>query len=171
MQRTFNKIAALRKFSPPLLFDYSLLSILRHNSNIRMKKLFSTRVSENALAFALLILRLGAGSLMLVKHGFDKLTHFAQIAPKFSDPFHIGSTTSLALVVFAEFFCSAFIILGLFTRLACIPLIIAMAVALFYASNGDFFGKGEAAGLFLIVFFVLLFTGPGKVSLDRLIGK
>lgn len=136
-----------------------------------MKKLFSTRVSENALAFALLVLRVGAGSLMLVKHGFDKLTHFTNLAPKFSDPFHIGSTTSLALVIFAEFFCSAFIILGLFTRLACIPLIIAMGVALFYASNSDFYGKGELPGLFLICFLVILFTGPGKVSLDRLIAK
>jgi len=136
-----------------------------------MRRLFSTSVSENALAFALLVLRLGAGSLMLVKHGFDKLIHFASIAPRFADPFHMGSTTSLALVIFAEFFCSAFIIIGLFTRLASIPLVIAMSVALFSASRGDFFGKGEAAGLFLTVFIVLLFTGPGKVSLDRLIGK
>lgn len=136
-----------------------------------MKKLFSTGVSENALAFALLVLRVGAGLLMMIKHGFDKLTHFAQIAPKFADPFHIGSTTSLALVVFAEFFCAAFIILGLFTRLACIPLVVAMSVALFSANKGDFFGKGETAGLFLIIFFVLLFTGPGKASLDRLIAK
>ena len=136
-----------------------------------MKKLFSTSVSENALAFALLVLRVGAGSLMLVKHGFDKLTHFANLAPKFADPFHIGSTTSLALVIFAEFFCAAFVVIGLFTRLACIPLVIAMSVALFSAHQGDFFGKGEAAGLFLIVFFVLLLAGPGKVSLDRLIAK
>jgi putative oxidoreductase len=136
-----------------------------------MKKLFSTRVSENALAFALLLLRLGAGSLMMVKHGFDKLTHFSNLASRFSDPFHIGSTTSLALVIFAEFFCAAFVILGLFTRLACIPLVIAMSVALFSAHKGDFFGKGEAAGLFLIIFIVLLFAGPGKVSLDRMIGK
>ncbi|HTM93051.1 MAG TPA: DoxX family protein [Flavisolibacter sp.] len=136
-----------------------------------MKKLFSTRVSENALAFALLLLRVGVGSLMLVQHGFDKLTHFAQKAPRFADPFHIGSTTSLSLVIFAEFFCAAFVIIGLFTRLACIPLVIAMSVALFSAHKGDFFGRGEAAGLFMIVFLALLFTGPGKISLDRLIAK
>lgn len=136
-----------------------------------MKKLFSTRVSENGLAFGLFILRVGAALLIMIKHGFDKLTHFAQIAPKFADPFHIGSTTSLALVVFAEFFCAAFVVLGLFTRLACIPLVIAMSVALFSAMKGDFFGKGEAAGMFLIVFLTLLITGPGKASLDRMIGK
>jgi len=136
-----------------------------------MKKLFSTRTSDNALSFAMFTLRLGAGSLMMVDHGLDKIMHFAQKAHKFADPFHIGSTTSLSLVVFAEFFCAAFIILGLFTRLACIPLIIAMSVALFFAHKGDFYGAGESAGLFLICFLTLLFAGPGKISLDRLIGK
>jgi putative oxidoreductase len=136
-----------------------------------MKKLFSTRVSENALGFALLVLRVGAGSLMLMQHGLDKLMHFSQKSGAFADPFGIGSTASLALTVFAEFFCAIFIILGLFTRLATIPLIINMGVALLVAHKGDFFGKGELAGLFLIVFITLLFTGPGKVSLDRLIAK
>jgi len=136
-----------------------------------MKSLFSTRCSDNAFSFAMLMLRLGAGTLMMVNHGFDKLMHFSQKAHTFADPFHIGSTTSLSMTVFAEFFCSIFIILGLFTRLACIPLVIAMSVALFMAHGGDFFGKGELAALFLTCFVTLLFTGPGKVSLDRFIGK
>jgi putative oxidoreductase len=136
-----------------------------------MRKLFSTGVSDNAFSFAMLVLRVGAGSLMLMMHGLDKLMHFAEKARHFSDPFGVGSTTSLAMVLFAEVFCATFIILGLFTRLACIPLIIAMSVALFYANHGDFFGKGELAGLYLVCFVALLFNGPGKVSLDHFIAK
>jgi len=136
-----------------------------------MKKLFSTSTSDNAFSFAMLVLRIGAGASMMINHGLDKLMHFAQKAPRFADPFHIGSTTSLSLVVFAEFFCAAFIILGLFTRLACIPLIISMSVALFFAHKGAFFGVGESAAVFLACFITLLFTGPGKVSMDRFIGK
>ena len=136
-----------------------------------MRRLFSTKTSDNAFSFATLLLRVGAGSPMMINHGLDKLMHFAQKAPRFADPFHIGSTTSLSLVVFAEFFCAAFLVLGLFTRLACIPLIIAMGIALFVAHKGDFFGDGEMAGLYLVVFTALLFTGPGKISLDRFIGK
>ena len=136
-----------------------------------MKKLFSTSTSDNAFSFAVLVLRIGAGVAMMINHGLDKLMHFAQNAPRFADPFHIGSTTSLSLVVFAEFFCAAFIILGLFTRLACIPLIVAMSVALFSAHKGEFFGVGESAGIFLSCFVALLFLGPGKVSLDRFIAR
>src|SRR5438270_11853541 len=113
-----------------------------------MKKLFSTNYSDTAFSFATLLLRVGAGSLIMIDHGLDKLIHFAQKARHFPDPFHIGSTTALSLVVFAEFFCGAFLILGLFTRLACIPLIIAMATALVFAHKGDFYGQGEAAGIF-----------------------
>ncbi|MBB1282890.1 DoxX family protein [Flavisolibacter sp. BT320] len=136
-----------------------------------MKKLFSTKVSESTLSVALFLLRVGAGSLMMIQHGLGKLQNFGARANSFSDPFGIGSTTSLSLVIFAEFFCAAFVILGLFTRLAAIPIVIAMGVALFVAHNGNFFGKGELPGLFLICFLVILLTGPGRFSLDRLIGK
>ncbi len=97
--------------------------------------------------------------------------HFAEKSGRFADPFGIGSTTSLSLTVFAEFFCAAFIILGLFTRLAAVPLVIAMSVALFYAHKGQFFGDGESAALFLTAFLAILLLGPGKASLDRFIAK
>jgi putative oxidoreductase len=135
-----------------------------------MKRLFSIKYSDNAISFTLLILRLALGGLM-IPHGYNKLMHFASKSSAFSDPFHIGSTASLSLTIFAEFFCAVFIVLGLFTRLACIPLIINMSIAVFFAHKGDFFDTGEKATLFLAGFIALLFTGPGKVSMDRFIGK
>jgi putative oxidoreductase len=121
-----------------------------------MKKLFSTRINDRAFSFGMFLLRVAAGSLMLVDHGLDKLLHFSEYATKFSDPFHLGRTVSLAMVVFAEFFCAAFVVLGLFTRLAAIPLIIAMGVALFFAHKGEFYGAGEGAGLYMIIFICIL---------------
>jgi putative oxidoreductase len=136
-----------------------------------MKRLFSTKVSESTLSVALFIFRVGIASAMMIQHGLKKLQSFGAKSGSFADPFGIGSTTSYSLVVFAEFFCAAFIILGLFTRLAAIPLIINMGVALFVAHKGQFFGEGEMAGIFLICFITLLLTGPGRFSLDRLIAK
>ena len=101
-----------------------------------MKKLFSTRYSDNGLQFALLLLRLALGGLMLA-HGWDKLLHFAERSQRFYDPFHIGSGLSLALVVFAEVFCAALVLLGFLTRLACVPLVIDMGVALYFAHHGQ----------------------------------
>lgn len=107
----------------------------------------------------------------MIPHGYQKLMSFAASSSKFFDPFHIGASLTMALVIFAEFFCASFIVLGLMTRFACIPLIIDMAVAIIHAHNASVLGKGETAGLFLGGFIALLFAGPGKISMDRLIGK
>lgn len=138
-----------------------------------MKKLFSTRYTDNAFNFAILLLRLFAGISMAVNHGYGKLTNFKQILASdkgFADPFGIGQSMSLSLTIFAEFFCAIFIAVGLLTRLASIPLIIAMCVAFFMVHHARI-GEGELAGLYLTIFVVLLFVGPGKISVDRLLGK
>jgi putative oxidoreductase len=107
---------------------------------------------------------------LMIPHGYSKLVKFGSTRT-FVDPFHIGTTASLSLTIFAEFFCASLIVLGLLTRLACIPLIIAMSVVVFYVGKGDIFGDGAHGALFLSGFIALLFAGPGKISLDRLIGK
>ena len=135
-----------------------------------MKKLLSTKYSAGAFSTAMLILRLSVGILMLL-HGYDKLMHFAQYKGQFMDFMGIGKTTSLVLVVFAEFFCSLFLILGLFTRLATIPLIIVTCVIIFKVNHGHITADNENVAMFLASYLVLLLVGPGRASIDSMIGK
>ena len=135
-----------------------------------MKKLLTTNYSAGAFNFATLLLRLSFGILMM-NHGYAKLSHFNETAANMPHIFGMSGSVTTALVIFAEFFCSLFIVLGLFTRLACVPLIICMAYALFKAHNGEVFGDGEKAALFLTAYFVLIMVGPGKVSVDSMAGK
>ena len=46
-----------------------------------------------------------------------------------------------------------------------------MSVALFKAHNMDFFGDGQVAAIYLAGFIVILLIGPGKISVDGMIGK
>ncbi len=135
-----------------------------------MKKFFSAKYSDMGITVATLILRLALGGLML-HYGYNKLMHFGEKSQAFPDPFHVGHATSLVLVIFSEFFCSIFIMLGLFTRFACIPLIITMTVVVFHINHGSIFGDKDNAALYLAGFIALFLTGPGKISMDRLIGK
>ena len=118
----------------------------------------------------LLVVRLSLAVFML-PHGYPKLVHFTERMDRFSDPYGIGSPASLALAVFAEFFCSILLALGLFTRFALVPLIIAMATAAFVVHAGDPFGDREKALLYLLPYIGLFFSGPGSFSLDRLVTK
>lgn len=135
-----------------------------------MKKLLTIKYTAGAVNASMLFLRIGIGLLMF-HHGFEKITHFDTTAQHMPNLLGMGKTINTSLVIFSEFFCSLFLILGLFTRLACIPLIIEMSVALYKAENLDFFGQGQASSLFLIGFIVLILIGPGKISVDGLIGK
>lgn len=119
----------------------------------------------------LLIMRLGFGGMMFFSHGQGKLFNFTNYKTKFPDPLGIGPEFSLALAVFAEFFCAIALVIGLKTRWATIPLFITMIVAAFVVHAGDPFKKQEFALLYALGYAALFFTGGGKLSVDALIEK
>lgn len=122
---------------------------------------------SRSLDFALLILRLGIASLMLF-HGIPKLMQlFAEGEIQFGDPIGLGVKVSFILVVFAEFFCSILIFFGLATRLAVIPLVINMLVAVFIYHGDDAFSVQELGLHYLLVYFVLWIAGSGRYSFDK----
>jgi putative oxidoreductase len=135
-----------------------------------MKKLLSTGYTDWAFNVAMLVLRVGLG-LMMLPHGYNKLVHFSTMKNKFINFLGMGSTVSLSLSLFAELFCAVFVIIGLFTRFTVLPLIIGMSVALFKAHNAAIFGDGEKSALYLTGFMVILLVGPGKASVDGMMGK
>lgn len=137
---------------------------------VGMKKLLSVSYTKWSFNIATFILRVGLGVLIL-PHGYNKLIHFSERKDSFLNFLGMGSTVSLSLSLFAEFFCAIFLILGLFTRFAVIPLIIGMAVAVHKAHDLAIFGDGELPALYFLGFLVILFLGPGKASLDGIIQK
>ena len=131
-----------------------------------MQKSYKTILNLNQVDIALLIFRIAIASLMLT-HGYPKLlTLFGPDEISFFNPLGLGETASFTLAVFAEFFCSVFIIFGFLTRLSAIPLIITMAVAAFIVHAPDGFGKQELPILFMVGFILLAICGGGKYSLD-----
>jgi putative oxidoreductase len=108
---------------------------------------------------------------LMIPHGYDKLVNFAAYRKDFINFLGAGNTVSLSLTVFAEFFCSCLVLVGLFTRFAAIPPIIAMSVAVIKAHKGQVFGQGEHAAMYVVGFLVILILGPGKISADGAMGK
>jgi putative oxidoreductase len=126
---------------------------------------------ELTKSLGLLVLRLGAGGFLLYGHGWGKITHFSERAAKFADPIGVGPWWSFALVVFAEVVCSSALVLGLATRFAAVPIVIFGLVAAFVQHGADPFGDKELALLYMVPALTLLFTGPGRFSIDGLLGR
>lgn len=136
-----------------------------------MNRLFNTNYNHRSLDFALLILRLAIAVLMLT-HGIAKLNTLLEGGEiKFPDPIGVGPVLSLVLAVFAEVFCSALILIGLATRLAVLPLIITMVIAVLVIHGADGMAEKELGLHYLVAYLVLLFAGSGRFSIDSLISR
>ena len=116
-------------------------------------------------SIGLLILRIGAGGLMLVNHGWDKLVGFKAAWGSFPNPLGVGNELSQIVTVFAEFFCSIAVILGLKTKLASLPLLIVMLVAGFIVHAGDSLAQKEMALIYATCFGSLSLLGGGRYAL------
>lgn len=135
-----------------------------------MSKFISTKYSNGAFNFGMLVLRVAAG-LLLAHHGYQKLVKFNVLKHQFMNFMHMGSTLSLTLITFAELICGILLILGLLTRLACVPIIIGMVVVVFVAAKAQIFAEGELGMIYLAATVTILFCGPGKISVDGMMGK
>jgi putative oxidoreductase len=141
-----------------------MISTIFQNS---MKSLLSSKALS--MDIGLLLLRLCCALMLL--HGWPKFINFSAKSGDWPDPFYLGSTVSYTLTVFAELVCTVMLLLGLFTRAAIIPLIILMLVIIFIIHSDDSFSDREHSIMYLMTYITLLFTGPGKYSIDRLIRK
>ena len=130
--------------------------------------LFNSGKHKPLASFALLVLRASFG-LMMLSHGWPKMLSFIDNPSSFPDPIHIGPALSHGLTAFAEFVCSILIVIGLGTRWAAFPLMVAMAVAAFVIHGKDPFAEREMAIMYLSAFTAIMILGAGSYSLDRAI--
>lgn len=127
-------------------------------------------MADKIKSLGLLILRVAFGCFMLV-HGIPKLKGFREMSDNFPDPLGIGSQLSLISAIGAEVGCSVLLILGLFTRIAALPLAFTMFIALFVIHGADPWQKRELAALYLTVYVTLVLTGGGCCSLDHFLWR
>lgn len=121
--------------------------------------------------FGLLVMRVGLGIAFIV-HGSGKMFGGPEVWSKVGEAIgnwgvHIYPTAFGFLAAFAEFGGGIMFILGFLFRPAALMLAITMAVATTsHIAKGDGFNVYSHALELGIVFFGLLFVGPGKISID-----
>jgi putative oxidoreductase len=131
-----------------------------------MMKLFSTNQSAKSIDISLLIMRIGIALLMFT-HGIPKIEKLSENPVQFMDLLGLGTTVSLCLAIFGEVICSILVMLGLGTRLAVIPSMITMLVAVFHVHIADPFVKQEMGLHYLLTYTALFIMGSGRYSLDH----
>lgn len=136
---------------------------------LRTDCLLTITAERNRLSLLLLSLRFVVG-ILLIFHGWNKLTDYHLLCDTFPDPLGIGSNYSLILAIFGELFCSLFFLVGYQFRIATLPMLITLSVAFFYVHGGHV-SEGELAFVYMMLLLFLLVMGAGRFSLDHYLFK
>ncbi|PMY33915.1 MULTISPECIES: DoxX family protein [Pseudomonas] len=126
---------------------------------------------ERARDLGLLFLRVSAGLFLLWVHGLPKLLDYSAQLQRIEDPFRLGANLTLMLAIFAEVLCPLLIVAGVAVRLACLPILAVLLVALLVVHPQWSLAEGQFAWLLLILFSSIFIAGPGRLALnDRFAG-
>ncbi|MEL1087648.1 DoxX family protein [Pseudomonas sp. OB66] len=120
---------------------------------------------EQARDIGLLYLRVSGGLFLLWVHGLPKLLDFTAQLQLIEDPFHLGARLTLILAIFAEVLCPLLIVAGVLARLACLPILFVLLVALLVVHPQWSVTEGQFGWLLLILFTTVLIAGPGRLAI------
>lgn len=121
---------------------------------------------QPSLNAGLLFLRLSSAFMLFYVHGWPKLINHTEELARIEDPFGLGAQFSLLAAIFAEVICPPLIAIGFMTRLATLPVISVLAVALFFVHSHWSIAEGQFGWLLMITFMTILICGPGEWSID-----
>ena len=125
----------------------------------------------------LLLLRVGTGFILFMRHGWEKVSRLTLINPTFPDPIHVGHSVSWTLAMLSDGVLSLLVILGLGTRWIALYSFVEIFIAWSFVHHFSFLGKspaadhGELIALYLSAFLALMVTGSGRYSLDAALDK
>ena len=115
----------------------------------------------------LLFLRVSGALFLLWVHGLPKLLHYSEQLKLIEDPFHLGASITLLLAIFAEVLCPLLIVAGVLVRLACLPVLFVLLVALLIVHPQWSLAEGQFGWLLLILFTSILIAGPGPLAFNH----
>ena len=108
-----------------------------------------------------------------VSSGWGKLHHLDKVTEYFTELGIPAPHLQAVFVSWVELVCGSLVLLGLATRLASIPLICTMIVALITAKAEDVAGVSDLVGTIEFTYIALLVwltvSGAGALSLDRVL--
>lgn len=112
---------------------------------------------------------------VFVQSGWGKLQHLDKVIGFFQSLGIPMPQLQAPFVAGMELLGGALLLAGLFTRLACVPLIAIMTVAILTAKRGDIAELSDLFAVYEFVYIVVLFwlitSGPGQLSLDALMSR
>jgi putative oxidoreductase len=138
-------------------------------------------LGERALVLAkkldwvvLLVARLTVG-VLFASTGWGKVHNLSKVASFFAELGIPMPGLNATVASYAELVCGSLLVIGLASRLASLPLVVTMIVAILTAKRAEVHGLADLFGLvewtYIALLLVIAALGPGVVSADAAIAR
>jgi putative oxidoreductase len=144
-----------------------------------MNALFSFGERASTLAkkldwVALLVARLTVG-VLFVSTGWGKVHHLAKVTAFFAELGIPMPGLNATVASYTELVCGSLLVIGLASRVASLPLVVTMIVAILTAKRAEVSGLADLFGLvewtYIALLLVIAAVGPGLLSVDAAVAK
>ena len=120
---------------------------------------------------ALLLFRSIISLELIIVHGLKKLGIGVAVPEVVPNPFGMPETLNFIFAASANILFPFFIILGIFTRLSALPVLAVTLTGYFIVHGGDPLPERDIPFMYSLCFLLILFLGPGKYSLDKVLAN
>lgn len=135
-------------------------------TNIK-QKIFSSESSFLSKDYSLFFFRVLVSLTMINTHGMKKLLNFEDTIQHIPDPMGIGGEISTVVAIIANIVAPLFVILGLGTRLATLPILSVTLMGFFIVHGNDPWAVRDVPLMYSLAYLLIFFMGAGKYSLDH----
>lgn len=135
-------------------------------TNIK-QKIFSSESSFLSKDYSIFFFRVLVSLTMINTHGMKKLLNFEDTIQHIPDPMGIGGEISTVVAIIANIVAPLFVILGLGTRLATLPILSVTLMGFFIVHGNDPWAVRDVPLMYSLAYLLIFFMGAGKYSLDH----
>ena len=117
--------------------------------------------------FALLIFRVAVSLELMIAHGLKKIGIGGAMAETIPNPLGLPEILNQGFAIGANLIMPLFIILGLFTRIASLPILAVTATGYFIVHFNDPILVKDIPFMYTVSFLFIALAGAGNYSLDH----
>jgi putative oxidoreductase len=140
-----------------------------------MKKLvqiiINTNLEGKLIHIALFVFRIALSLELIVAHGLKKLGVGVAEAEQVPNPLHLPQEFNSLFADTANLVFPVFVIFGLFTRVAVLPILAVTLTGYFILHWNDALLIKDTPFMYSLCYLFLFFVGPGKYSIDNYLRK
>ncbi|HZH66854.1 MAG TPA: DoxX family protein [Flavisolibacter sp.] len=122
--------------------------------------------STTTFDFAILVFRVALSLELMVVHGLKKVGINVAEAEKIPNPLHLNEFINNTFAISANLFFPVLVVLGLFTRIAILPILGVTLTGYFVVHWHDPFLVKDIPFMYSLSYLLILVVGPGRYSVD-----